>query len=331
LNQPSAPLTVTSSTDANGNTILTGMITVTPQGPGTFNAGYSGDSNFANSSASAFIQVDIPDFILNVPSAPVVINIGQTGMLAFTITPASNASSPVTLSCLSPPVGYACTVQPPTVNLANGATSNATLTLAPQTSANQAVKSASVTGNRPDLRFVGLNYLMATGGFLTGIAALILAWPGKEKRRSTTLCFTAVCFVGLFGCGGGSSGGGGGGPSLFATTTTLTSTAPKAVPFTSVTLTATVSGQGNPTGTVNFLSGPDIIGQVALINGTATVSTEFGNPGIWAITVQYLGDGRNQPSTSAVLNQGVTGNVFPSVQGQTGTLTRVSAFAITMQ
>ena len=332
FNQPAAPLTVTTSTDANGNTVLIGMITVTPQGPGNFNAGYSGDSNFGNSSASVFIQVDIPDFTLTVPTSPVVINIGQTGTLAFTITPASNASSPVALSCVSPPVGYACNVQPTTVNLANGATSSATLTLAPQTSANQAVKSAIVTGNRPDLRFVGQNYLMAMGGLLTSIATLILVWPREQKRRwSTVFSFAAACFIGLFGCGGGSSGGGGGGPSLFATTITLTSSAPKTPPFTSVTFTATVSGQGTPTGTVTFLSANDIIGQVALVNGTATATTEFGNPGIWSITAQYSGDSRNQAATSAVLNQGVTGNLSSLVQAQTGTLTHVSAFTITMQ
>jgi subtilase family serine protease len=329
--QPGTPLSVTSSTDANGNTMLTGMATLTPQGPGNFNAGYSGDSNFANSFASAFIQVDIPDFTLTVPSSPVVINIGQTGTLAFTITPASNTPSPVALSCVSPPVGYTCNIQPPTVNLANGATSNATLTIAPQNSSSQAAKSASATGSLTGLTFVGLNYPTAMGGLLASLAALILVWPGEKKRRSTTLWFAAVCFVGLFGCGGGSSGGGGGAPSAFATTITLTSSVPKASPFTSVTFTATVSGQGNPTGNVNFLSGLNIIGQVALINGTATVSTEFGNPGIWAITAQYVGDGRNQQSTSAVLNQGVTGNLSSVVQGQTGTLTRVSAFTITMQ
>jgi hypothetical protein len=328
--QPGTPLSVTSSPDANGNTMLTGMITLTPQGPGNFNAGYSGDSNFGNSFASAFIQVDIPDFTLTVPSSPVVINIGQTGTLAFTITPASNTPSPVALSCVSPPVGYACNIQPSTVNLANGATSNATLTMTPQNSTNQAVKSASVTGSRPDVKFVGLNYPKVMGGLLASVAALILALPGEKKRRSTTLWFAAVCFIGLFGCGGGSSGGGGGSGPL-ATTITLTSSAPKAAPFTTVTFTATVSGQANPAGTVNFLSGPDIIGQVPLINGIATVSTEFGNPGIWSITAQYVGDGRNQQSTSAVLNQGVTGNLSSLVQGQTGTLTRVSAFTITMQ
>jgi len=329
--QPSTSISGTSSTDANGNTMLTGMTTLTPQGPGYFNAGYSGDSNFANSGASAFMQVDIPDFALTVPSSPVVINIGQTGTLPFTITPASNTPSPVTLTCVSPPVGYTCNIQPPTVNLANGATSNATITIAPQNSSNQAVISASVTGSRPVLRFVRLNYPTAMGGLLASIAALILVWPGEQKRRFTTLWLAAVCFIGLFGCGGGSSGGGGGGSSTFATSITLTSNVPKASPFTSVTFTATVSGQGNPTGNVNFLSGPDIIGQVPLINGTATVSTEFGNPGIWAITAQYVGDGRNQQSTSAVLNQGVTGNLSSVVQGQTGTLTRVSSFTITMQ
>ena len=329
--QPGTPLSGTSSTDVNGNTMLTGMVSVTPLGPGYFNAGYSGDSNFANSGASAFMQVDIPDFTLTVPSSPVVINIGQTGTLPFTITPASNTPSPVTLTCVSPPVGYSCNIQPSTVNLANGATSNATITIAPQNSSNQAAMSTSVTGSRPVLRLVGLNFPTAMGGLLASIAVLILAWPGEKKGRFTTLWFAAVCFVGLFGCGGGSSGGGGAGPSAFATTTTLTSNVPKAVPFTSVTFTATVSGQGNPTGNVNFLSGPDIIGQVPLINGSATVTTEFGNPGIWAITAQYVGDGRNQQSTSAVLNQGVTGNLSSVVQGQTGTLTRVSSFTVTMQ
>ena len=328
--QPATPLSVTTSTDANGNTILTAMTTVTPQGPGYFTAGYSGDSNFASSNASVFIQVDIPDFSLNVPSAPVVINIGQTGMLTFNVTPASNTPSSVALSCAGPPVGYACTIQPAAVNLANGTSSTATLTLAPQNSASQAVKSASATRTHTDHRFVVLNNPMAMAGLLAGLSIAILSWPGKKNPRPSALWFAVVCLIGLFGCGGGSSGGGGG-PGLFATTVTLTSSAPKSAPFASVTFTATVSGQSNPTGNVTFLSGPDIIGQVALINGTASATTAFGNPGIWAITAQYGGDGRNQGSTSPVLNQGVTGNVSSVVQGQTGTLTRVSAFTITMQ
>lgn len=327
--QPATPLSVTTSTDANGNTVLTAMTTITPQGPESLNAGYSGDSNFASSNGSAFIQVDIPDFSLNVSTAPVVINIGQTGTLTFNVTPASNTPSTVALSCSGPPVGYACSIQPAAVNLANSTSSAATITLAPQNSATQAVKSASVTRNRSDRRFVALNNPMAMGGLLAGLSIVILSWPGKKCPRRSTLWFAVVCLMGLFGCGGGSSGGGG--PSLFTTTITLTSSAPKSAPFASVTFTATVSGQGKPTGSVTFLSGPDVIGQVAMIDGTASATTAFGNPGIWSITAQYAGDGRNQGSTSPVLNQGVTGNVSSFLQGQTGTLTHVSVFTVTMQ
>jgi len=334
FSQLPAPIPATISTDANGNTTMTALVTLTPQGPEGINARYTGDSNFLGSYASASIQVDIPDFSLNVPSSPVVINVGQTGTLPFTVAPASNASSPVALSCGSPfPAGYVCNFQPSTVNLANGASSNVTLTIAPQNSSNQAMQTAAIVVRPSGSMYAAGSYAALVGGVLSGLAALfLLTWSGQKNRLRAALGLASAGLVALFvGCGGGSSGGGGGVPTPFATTTTLSTSAPKVAPFTQVTLTATVAGQGSPTGTVNFMYNGGSLGQGTLVNGTATLATQFGTPGLYPVTAQYIGDAKNQASTSAATNQGVTGSVFSEVVGQTGTLSHFSALNITIQ
>jgi hypothetical protein len=336
-NNPSVVVPSTVSTDANGNTTMIGMVTTTPQGPEGFNANYESDPNFNGSEANAFVQVDIPDFTLNLPTTPLVITAGQPGTLPFTVTPASNLSSPVTLSCGEPfPAGYVCSFQPPTVNLANGATSNASLMVTLQNQQSQAAK-ATVAPSRgsaflPD----GTNFLRLVVAFSAVTAFFLLAWPGKKRPLRTALGVGLACIIGLIlGCGGGSSYGGGGGggsnPTPSATTTTISTNMAKVTPFTQVTLTATVSGPANPSGTVNFNYNGGTLGQAILANGTATFQTMFGTPGVYPITAQYLGDSKNAASTSSPLNQFLTGSVFTVVVGQTGTLSHTSSLTITIQ
>jgi hypothetical protein len=334
---PSIILPGTVSTDAAGNTTMTGSITTTPQGPENFDASYQGDPNFNFSTTNAFVQVDIPDFTLNLPATPLVITAGQPGNLPFTVTPASNLSSPVNLSCGEPfPAGYTCSFQPPAVSLANGATSNATLMLTLQDQQSQAVKAAVAPSKRSGFLPDGTNSLGPLVAFSAVTAFFLLAWPGKTRRLRTALGVGLACIIGLIlGCGGGSSYGGGGGgggiPTPSATTTTISTSMAKVTPFTPVTLTATVSGQANPSGTVNFIYNGGTIGQAILANGTATFQATFGTPGVYPVTAQYLGDTKNASSTSAPVIQSLTGNVFTAVVGQTGTLFHTSFITITIQ
>ncbi|WP_211233879.1 Ig-like domain-containing protein, partial [Flavobacterium limnosediminis] len=74
----------------------------------------------------------------------------------------------------------------------------------------------------------------------------------------------------------------------------------------SVTFTATVSGVGTATGTVDFKDGSTTIGSATLNgSGVATFSTSLLSATTHTITAVFLGDGNFNTSTSLVLNQTV--------------------------
>jgi alpha-tubulin suppressor-like RCC1 family protein len=77
----------------------------------------------------------------------------------------------------------------------------------------------------------------------------------------------------------------------------------------SVTLTATISGGVNPTGTVQFKDGGINLGvPVAVVGGTAVLSTTALIVGSHSIAATYAGDANNLGSTSAPLTQVVNAN-----------------------
>jgi hypothetical protein len=61
-------------------------------------------------------------------------------------------------------------------------------------------------------------------------------------------------------------------------------------------------------------------GEMALTAGTATLNMTLGFPGVYAITAQYNGDSENLGSTSAGINQAVTGSTIIEVSGQTSVI-----------
>jgi len=93
---------------------------------------------------------------------------------------------------------------------------------------------------------------------------------------------------------------------LLTTTTTLTATPNPSVFGQNVTLTATVS-PGNPTGTVSFLDGANLLGTSSVANGVATLSISTLSGGSHSLTAVYSGDTNNATSTSAAVNESVTG------------------------
>jgi Bacterial Ig-like domain (group 3)/FG-GAP-like repeat len=70
-----------------------------------------------------------------------------------------------------------------------------------------------------------------------------------------------------------------------------------------VTFTATVTTNGNPTGTVTFKSGATKLGTVTLTSNTASLSTSSLTAGTHVITAIYSGDSTFAGSTSQGLNQ----------------------------
>lgn len=94
------------------------------------------------------------------------------------------------------------------------------------------------------------------------------------------------------------------------TTTILASSVNPSTPGQLVTFTAKVrSASGTPTGTVIFYDGSTALGSATLGSGNASLSTSSLSGGTHSITATYQGSSSFAPSTSAVLNQVVSGTV----------------------
>lgn len=326
--RPPDPVTQTVTTDANGNTKLVATITTTPRDSALVTAEYSGDPNFAVSdSPGVAVQVTTPDFTISNPST-VLITAGQTGTATLTITPLSNLSSVVTLSCGgSLPQGSTCSLNPSTVNLANGAA--ATTVLSVTSLGPSGVPAAMVTSPRRRSNLWILPESPDTPWWVFGLAIGLaaLGWLFAAGRRQSRLAFAPLFAAGLLciaafvpGCGGG----GGSAPpppppppQKVVSTTALTSTTPKVDQFTPSTITATVTSSKPVTGSVSFTANGFSWGTETLVNGVT--STQVANLPIGTVPVNasYSGDANNLASTAA-FNQTTTGTLPMFVIAQTG-------------
>jgi hypothetical protein len=331
-------VSITSMPDATGNWQIQATATITPKSSENFAITYSGDNNYAQVSAfSNFLTVIIPDFTLQIPSAPFNITAGQSGTLQISVVPVTNNSSPVMLTCNgNVPVGYSCSLQPSTINLANMATSTATLTLSPSPSG-AALMPTAIVRRRAAVFFFpfGRNPLWLVS-LLSGLAALLsLCWACKRKDLRPSLGFGLVFVISLIiGCGGGNSTPPPPPPppiGPFATTSTVSTSSAKVTQNATFTLTVKVAGQGNPTGNVTFYANGGWIGQSSLTAGTATLNTTLPFSGIYSITAQYAGDSNNLTSTSAGVSESVTGSTAMQVNGQTSTLFHTVNVTVTIQ
>jgi Pro-kumamolisin, activation domain/Bacterial Ig-like domain (group 3) len=342
--------TPTLTTDSSGNQILTLAGSATPQTSQAITASfYGGDPNYASTTATTFVTVNIPDFTISVPATPLVITAGQSGTMQISIVPATNNSSPVTLVCdvnRSLPTGYTCNVNPQIVNLANGSTATATLTVSPAPSG-QIIRSSAFARKRVAVSPSGTSPFRSNpfwqASMVTGLVSIaLLLSPRRRKLLRSALVLAIACFIGaIVGCGGGgvsstlgggggSGSGGGGTPGPFATTTTVSTSSAKIAQGTSLTLTARVAGQGNPTGMVGFFLGT-WSDEVNLIAGSATATTSPTYPGIFAVTATYNGDASNGGSTSPPVTQFVTGSTVMQVTASTSTLYHSANVTVTLQ
>jgi hypothetical protein len=287
---------------------------------------FSGDSNFADSSqVSNWITVNVPDFSLNLGSTPLNVTAGQSATLQFNVTPLSTNASPVTLACNGNlPSGYSCSLQPATVNLVNGVASPVVLTISPSPSGTAAPANIAPRKHNAFLQLpFGQNPLWPLT-LLSGFAALLaLICASKKKTLRLSFGFGLVCILSLIiGCGGGSSGGGPPppppGPS--ATTTVLTLSSAKVAPNAALTFTAKVTGQGSPSGSVDFYANGNWIGNSNLLAGSAALNTSFSFPGIYSISAHYAGNTNNLASASSPASEAITGTTIFQVSGTTGAL-----------
>jgi hypothetical protein len=328
--------TFLTSTDPSGNQVLTATVTTSPLASEVISARYSGDTNYAAAvTGGDLVNVNIPDFTVSLPAAPFTVTAGQAGVLQISIVPATNSTSPVSLACNGNlPVGYSCSLQPPTVTLANGLASTTMLTISPGPGGNSQLKTHTKASGT---LLVHLDLFRIIGLTVCVFVLVLLLLPHRDKRLRLALSCGAVCVVGVFlGCGGGAStstvgGGSGGNPGPFATTTTVSTSSAKVAPNTPITFTATVSGQGSPTGPVTFFINNGVAGTANLSAGTASISANLTFAGVYTVSAQYTGDAKNTQSTSPTITQAVTGSTVFDVRAQTGGLIHFAPIIVTVQ
>jgi hypothetical protein len=331
-NPVTGTVTYTPFTNPSGNIALRASLMTVPQGSGFYTANFAGDSSYAQSGAILNVSVNIPDFSLLASMSVSSIVAGSSGTATITVTPSSNASSPVTLACppqvlYGTPAGLSCGFSPGMVNLSNGTAATSTLTistLAPSSSAT----TSSVPLLPPAPYFTPRLFWPLSVVSLLTLFLLFLPRIRLRHRRVALGASIAYCLLLLFvGCGGGSAGGpsGGGSGGTVPTSITLTASSVK-VPYSSnsggvVGLTANITSSKPAAGTVTFLvdgaTGFSVSSPV--VSGAAQFQLTGLTVGIHTIVAQYSGDANTLGSqTKGGLNIAVTGQTGVKVQANTG-------------
>jgi hypothetical protein len=337
FNSGAGSVTPTLSTDGSGNQTLTATTTFAPQGNGVFVAQYSGDANYQGATSVLVVDVVSPEFSVTASPGGVAVSVGKSATTSFTVTPATNLTSPVILGCILPPVvGVSCSVSPSSATLAGNNPVNATMTVGPTGSL--APAAAIAVRKRAGIGLFFFDNWALPGGLamLAALAAFLL--PGRSRGgRLATAMGTAAVIVAAFGCGGGSSavntGGGGGGTTSAITSTSITVSSSNVPGGSPVTVTATVTSAKAATGTVTFTDpNAGVLGQpVAVVNGTAQMQLSVPFFGLYSITATYSGDATNLQSKSSAASLTVTGSAVVLVTGSTGALTHTSNVLLTIQ
>ena len=324
----SGNVSYTPFTDSSGNIALRATLTTQPQSSGFYSALFAGDSTYNQSGALINVSVDIPDFSLaaNMPSSS--ITAGSSAVATINVAPASNSSSPVTLTCPGYPIlGIACSFSPATVNLANGVSGSSTLTittLAPSSS--NTVSSLPVLP--PNVEWPRISWpilIVALAVFALLLALTRYSRPGRKALTPPTVgVFGSCLLLCCFGCGGGSSSGGGGGGGPVPSSITLTASSVK-VPWSpisggSVNFTANVTSSKTPGGTVTLVFNAFSL-NAPVVGGAAQFQVTGQGVGIYTVSAQYSGDSNTSSSkTAGSLNVVVTGPTGVGVRGTTGGL-----------
>jgi RHS repeat-associated protein len=209
-------------------------------------------------------------------------------------------------------------VRTQTVNKANVTVSGFTVTPNPVNNGQNMTFTATVTGVNPTgvVRFADY-YAYYPGGARTIITSAPLTGSGNTRTATVTISSTGVSSsswaIAVYAGDSNHNStevSGGDAQSSFtvvkqSTTVTLASSANPSIHGNAVTLTATVNGGTNPTGTVAFLNGTTELGRATLNNRTATLSVSSLAVSAHALSANYWGDVNNNTATSATLTQTV--------------------------
>jgi pro-kumamolisin-like protein/Big-like domain-containing protein len=332
-----SPVTVTPGTDATGNQMLTAVVTITPQSNDSVEVLYDGDSNYSPTSGSISISVIIPDFSFGSGSPAMTVTAGQSGSTIVPLTPLSNISSAVAMSCSSIQiVGASCSFNPTTVNLNNGTATSSTLSVsvpAPSTNTTTSLAPLVAPISR---RLAPMPW--ECSGLIGGLAFIFLVFSVRRRSfRPAVACLGMAGLLFLLSCassgGDGGGGGGGGGSSAITTTLTLATSSTKIASGGTVTFTVTVSPSSTPAGAVIIYDPAEgVIGEAPIVNGSASIPVSGLSVGTHSISAQYEGYQVYLPShTNGSLNVAVTGTAQVSVQGATGTLIHTIPVNVTVQ
>jgi len=327
------PVTVNVIQDPSGNWELQASMTFTPQYSESVGVQYSGDSNYQPTygGPNVFVNVVTPDFAVSSP--PLTITAGQTSSSTLTITPLTNDTSTVQLSCPQSNLpggipnfpGATCSISPTSVTLTNGAAATATLTIT-TTAPSSSTSAHTPPGDWSPRTFspISRNTWWMLSSIAGLLAVLTFVVPGKRRSASAACGLGLACILSFaIGCGGGAAastgGGGGGGP--VPTTTVLSTARTKVAQSAGLTLSASVTSSKAVTGAVNF-STPNCFDTfpVTVANGAAQITLTnptFIQIGTCTWFAAYGGDSNNLGSQSGSLNVAITGTATFQLSGTT--------------
>lgn len=135
---------------------------------------------------------------------------------------------------------------------------------------------------------VGGHAVFATSGLPRGNANLRAVYSGDAGNLSSTSAVVVESVVAA------------------DTLTSLTTSSAVAGYGSALTLTASVTGPGNPAGTVRFYNGTTLLGQATLSGGLASLTVNNLPVGTDALSAVYLGNAGNVTSTSTTVNETIT-------------------------
>jgi subtilase family serine protease len=289
--------------------------TFSTQGSHSVTATYSGDTNYATSTASAItIMVTSPgSFTIGGGNATVTAGASSTSTITLTPTGGFNGSVNVTCPTAGLPPGVTCSPNPLVVTVpTTGANGTGSLTIS--VAAPSTALSASAAPARPTLFAAGTIPPSTGKGWWalsagTGLAAMFLLFLPGRKRYRAALGLGLICVLSLaLGC----NGGGYSPPPPAATTTKITVTSTKVASGTNIAFSITVTPYGTATvnGSVQLFDGATALGSaVTLSGGSASINNASFVPGVHPISAKYTpSDTSTLPSASGTLNIAITGN-----------------------